>query len=185
MDNREIADALEAVGDLLEITEANPFRVRAYRNAARTVRDQPQPLAPVAGRRPDDLRTLPGIGADMTRAIVELVTTGRLGRLDELAAKVPRTLLELTRVPGLGPKRARQLWTEGGIANPARTDLQGGEGKEILIQGAEYAHPWSFIPGFSEINDAFNNALTGAIEGSGSAQEIADATQSAIESNLR
>ena len=83
-----------------------------------------------------------------------------------------------------GPE-GMQTWTEGGIANPARTDLQGGEGKEILIQGAEYAHPWSFIPGFSEINDAFNNALTGAIEGSGSAQEIADATQSAIESNLR
>ena len=83
-----------------------------------------------------------------------------------------------------GPE-GMQTWTEGGVANPSRTDLQGGEGTEILIQGAEYAHPWSFIPGFSEINDAFNNALTGAIEGSGTAQEIADATQAAIESNLR
>jgi multiple sugar transport system substrate-binding protein len=83
-----------------------------------------------------------------------------------------------------GPE-GMQTWTEGGVANPSRTDLQGGEGKEILIQGADYAHPWSFIPGFTEINDAFNNALTGAIEGSGTAQDIADATQSAIDSNLK
>ena len=84
----------------------------------------------------------------------------------------------LTGPEGMG------TWTEGGVANPARTDLPGGEGKEILIEGAEYAQPWSFIPGFSEINDAFNNALTAAIEGSGSAQEIADATKAAIEDNL-
>ena len=76
-------------------------------------------------------------------------------------------------------------WTEGGVANPSRTDLQGGAGKEILIQGAEYAHPWSFIPGFTEINDAFNNALTGAIEGDGTAQDIATATEDAIDSNVK
>jgi maltose-binding protein MalE len=75
-------------------------------------------------------------------------------------------------------------WTEGGIANPSRKDLPGGAGKEILIQGAEYAQPWSFIPGFSEINDAFNNALTGAIQGSGTAQDIANATKEAIDDNL-
>jgi multiple sugar transport system substrate-binding protein len=75
-------------------------------------------------------------------------------------------------------------WTEGGVANPSRKDVEGAAGKEILIQGAEYARPWSFIPGFSEVNDAFNNAMTAAIEGSGTAQEIADATKSAIDSNL-
>ena len=67
-----------------------------------------------------------------------------------------------------GPE-GMKTWTEGGIANPSRSDLQGAPGKEILIQGAEYANPWSFIPGFTEINDAFNNALTAAIEGPGRA----------------
>ena len=83
-----------------------------------------------------------------------------------------------------GPE-GMKTWTEGGVANPSRSDLQGAPGKEILVNGAEYARPWSFIPGFSEINDAFNNALTGAIEGSGSAQDIATATKEAIDSNLQ
>jgi multiple sugar transport system substrate-binding protein len=74
-------------------------------------------------------------------------------------------------------------WTEGGVANPSRKDVAGAPGKEILIQGADYAYPWSFTPGFSEVNDAFNNAMTAAIEGSGSGQDVAAATKSAIEAN--
>jgi multiple sugar transport system substrate-binding protein len=83
-----------------------------------------------------------------------------------------------------GPE-GMKTWTEGGVANPSRSDLQGAPGKEILIQGAEYAHPWSFIPGFTEINDAFNNALTAAIEGTGSAQDVATATKTAIDAKLK
>jgi multiple sugar transport system substrate-binding protein len=83
-----------------------------------------------------------------------------------------------------GPE-GMKTWTEGGVANPSRSDLQGAPGKEILIQGAEYAHPWSFIPGFTEINDAFNNSLTGAIEGTGTAQDVATATKTAIDAKLK
>jgi multiple sugar transport system substrate-binding protein len=83
-----------------------------------------------------------------------------------------------------GPE-GMQTWTEGGVANPSRSDLSGAPGKEVLIQSAEFAKPWSFIPGFSQINDAFNNALTGAIEGSGTAQDVATATKEAIDSQLR
>jgi len=82
-------------------------------------------------------------------------------------------------------KDGMTTWTEGGVANPSRKDVTGAAGKEILIQGAEYARPWSFIPGFSEINDAFNNAFTAALEGTGGAQEVADATKAAIDSNLQ
>ncbi len=83
-----------------------------------------------------------------------------------------------------GPE-GMDTWTKGGVANPARDDVAGDPAKKILIDGAAYAQPWSFIPGFSEINDAFNNALTAAIEGNGSAQDIADATKTAIEDNLK
>lgn len=76
-------------------------------------------------------------------------------------------------------------WTEGGVANPSRSDVAGSPDKQVLIDAAKDAHPWSFIPGFSEINDAFNNALTGAIEGTGTAQDVATATQDAIDSNLK
>lgn len=81
-------------------------------------------------------------------------------------------------------KDGMTTWTEGGVANPSRKDVGGAPGKEILIQGADYATPWSFIPGFSKVNDAFNNAMTAAIEGTGSAQEVADATKAAIDAEL-
>jgi DNA polymerase (family 10) len=109
LENGEIARALADVGTLLEIQGANPFRVRAYENAARTVADHAVPLRQlVADGMP--LTDIPGIGKDMARYITELVTTGRLSVLDELTRSIPRTLLDLVRLPGLGPKRARKLW---------------------------------------------------------------------------
>lgn len=76
-------------------------------------------------------------------------------------------------------------WTEGGVANPSRSDVPPAEGKEILVQGAEYARPWSFIPGFSQINDAFNNAMTAQIEAkSDDPEPVVQATTSAIDEAL-
>lgn len=76
-------------------------------------------------------------------------------------------------------------WTEGGVANPSRQDVPAAEGKEILVEGAEYARPWSFIPGFSAINDAFNNAMTGQIEAkSDDPAPVIDATSTAIDEAL-
>jgi multiple sugar transport system substrate-binding protein len=81
-----------------------------------------------------------------------------------------------------GPE-GMNTWTEGGVANPSRSDLQGGAGKEILIEGADYAKPWAFAPGFSKVNDAFNNAFTAAVQGDGSGQDIASATKAAIDAS--
>lgn len=76
-------------------------------------------------------------------------------------------------------------WTEGGVANPSRTDVPAAEGKEILVEGAEYARPWSFVPGFSRINDAFNNAMTAQIEAkSDDPEPVVQATSSAIDEAL-
>jgi len=112
MENIEIAVALDEMADLLEIKGGeNPFRIRAYRNAVLTVQDHATPLRALV-ERGDDLTELPAIGADMAGHITELVRTGRLTRLDELAAEVPRSLVTLTRLPGVGPKRARKLWDE-------------------------------------------------------------------------
>jgi multiple sugar transport system substrate-binding protein len=81
-----------------------------------------------------------------------------------------------------GPE-GMNTWTEGGIANPSRSDLAGAPGKEILIQGADYAKPWAFVPGFSKVNDAFNNAFTAAVQGDGSGQDVAAATKAAIDAS--
>jgi multiple sugar transport system substrate-binding protein len=76
-------------------------------------------------------------------------------------------------------------WTEGGVAIPSRKDVPPPEGKEVIIAGAEYARPWSFIPGFSQINDAFNNAMTTQIEAkSDDPAPVVDATSSAIDEAL-
>ncbi len=76
-------------------------------------------------------------------------------------------------------------WTEGGVANPSRQDVEAAEGKEVLVEGAEYARPWSFIPGFSGISDAFNNAMTAQIEAKSSdPAPVVDATKSAIDQAL-
>jgi multiple sugar transport system substrate-binding protein len=83
-----------------------------------------------------------------------------------------------------GPE-GMKTWTEGGIANPSRKDVPAAAGKEILVNAAAYARPWSFVPDFSTINDAFNNAMTGEIEGGGQAGPVVSATKAAIDDVLQ
>ena len=109
--NSEIANMLDHVADLLEIEEANRFRVRAYRNAAGTVRDQGRAISSrvEAG---EDLSELPDIGEDLAEKITEIVRTGHLGLLDDLSGDVPEAIVAATRIPGIGPKRARALFRD-------------------------------------------------------------------------
>src|SRR6516162_4631073 len=117
MENPEIAAAFDEVADLLELQEANPFRVRAYRNAARTVRDLSEPLAQMAAAEKRRLEDLPGIGADLAGKIRELLQTGELSVLRETRAKVPTGLRVRLGVPGLGAKRARILHDRLGVVS--------------------------------------------------------------------
>lgn len=78
MENPEIAQAFDEVVDLLELQQANPFRVRAYRNAARTIRDLSEPAAEIVANSGRKLEDLPGIGADLAGKIVTLLKTGDL-----------------------------------------------------------------------------------------------------------
>ncbi len=115
MENIEIAAVLTEMADLLEIQgETNPFRIRAYRNAVFTVQESPDPIRKIVASG-GDLTDLPAIGKDMASHITELVMTGRLTPLEEIAKEVPRSLVQLTRLPGVGPKKARKLWKELGI----------------------------------------------------------------------
>ena len=111
MNNAEIAQVLEEVADVLEIQNENTFRVRAYRNAARTIEVQTAPLSRMV-EEGSPLTDLPGIGKEMANHIKEMVETGTLGFRDRLLAEIPRSLIELVRLPGVGPKKARKLWDE-------------------------------------------------------------------------
>ena len=107
MQNADIARLLGEVADLLEISAGNPFKVRAYRNAARTVADHPDPIAELVKGGEFDLTDLAGIGAGIAKEITALVETGTLPQHQQLIGQIPPGLLDLLRIPGLGPKRVR------------------------------------------------------------------------------
>lgn len=111
MENLEIARALDEIADLLEIKGANPFRIRAYRNAAQVIEGHGTPLRKLVAEGAD-LTEIPSVGKDIARYIDELVSKGEMSLRSELAQDVPLSLIELTRLPGLGAKRTKKLWEE-------------------------------------------------------------------------
>ena len=115
MTNKEIAAAFDLIADLLEFQNANPFRVRAYRNASRTIGDLTEPVAEIVRDPARELTELEGIGKDLAEKIAQLVTTGQIKQLEELKSQVPTSVLALLRVPGMGPKKAAVLFKELGI----------------------------------------------------------------------
>lgn len=112
MRNIDVARAFDELADLLEIEGANPFRVRAYRNAARTIGDLRESVAEIAADPERDLTDLPGIGKDLADKIRVILDTGSLPQLTALRERIPRGVLEMLRLPGLGPKKAQILFQQ-------------------------------------------------------------------------
>ncbi len=108
--NSEIATALDELGDLYELDGAIIHRIVAYRNAAKAVRDAPVSITALA--RQGRATELPGIGATIQEKVLALADDGAIPAAAKLRAKFPPGLLEITRLPGLGPKRARRLFEE-------------------------------------------------------------------------
>jgi DNA polymerase (family 10) len=134
LDNVEIARALAEVADVLEIQGGDLYRIRAYRNAVRTVEVQTRPLARMVAEGAA-LTALPAIGKEMAAHIGELVTTGTLAFRDRLLAEVPRTLVELMHLPGVGPKKARKLWDELHIASVDELEAAARDGRVAALAG--------------------------------------------------
>ena len=109
MTNDRIAAAFDEMADILEFQGANQFRIRAYRNAARTIRDYPESMAAIAEAQDRSLTDIDGIGDDLAKKIATLVATGELSQLNELRQQVPATVLEIMRIPGIGPKKTAAL----------------------------------------------------------------------------
>ncbi|MGH9311248.1 MAG: DNA polymerase/3'-5' exonuclease PolX [Vicinamibacterales bacterium] len=141
MENLAIARVFAEIADLLEIKNENPFKIRAYRNAAETIVHHPERIAdlPAAGRL-----DLPGIGKDLAAKIGELVDTGAIKYHQELLDEFPPTVLDLLHLQGIGPKTVALLYHQLGISTlhdlerAARTgrlrELKGmGAKKEALV----------------------------------------------------
>jgi DNA polymerase (family X) len=115
--NSEVADQLELLADLLELTGEASFRVIAYRRAAQRVRENASSIAQLAldGRA----KELPGIGKTIEEKIVQIVDTGEIAALTKRKAEVPPEVVEFMHLPGLGPKTAARLWHELGLTTLA------------------------------------------------------------------
>jgi DNA polymerase (family 10) len=133
MDQDRVAAILLEIGVLLELKGENPFKTRAYANAARTIETLTEPLDQlVTDGRLGEIR---GIGEALQKKITELVTTGRLAYYEELKASFPAGLLTLLQVPGLGPKKVKALHEALGIDNLDALEAAGRDGKVAALPG--------------------------------------------------
>ncbi len=131
--NEEIAEIFGKIAEILEIKGENPFKIRAYSNAARIINQLQENLQAMAEK--GELPKISGIGSDLSLKIKELITTGHLAYYDELKSSVPEGLFELMKLRGLGPKKARSLYDilniknidelEGAISNNRIAGIEG------------------------------------------------------------
>jgi DNA polymerase (family 10) len=109
--NSDIADVFDRIADYLEIEGENPFKIRAYRNASRSIRGLGPELRDMLASG-QELTELPGIGKELAAKIVEILETGTAQALEKLKQKVPAGVIEMLQVPNLGPKRVSALYHE-------------------------------------------------------------------------
>jgi DNA polymerase (family 10) len=115
--NNDIAAVFEEIADLLEIEQANPFRIRAYRNAARTVQGLGEEVQDLI-QKGYNLEQLSGIGEALAEKIAEIVRSGKCQALEKLRQEGGKGLIELLHIPGLGPKRVAILYHELDVQTP-------------------------------------------------------------------
>ena len=132
--NADIADVFDEIADYLEIEGENPFRVRAYRNAARTVRGLGPELKDLVARG-EDLTRFSGIGKELAAKIAEYVTTGAVNALKKLQDKIPPEVRQLLKLPGLGPKRVRILYHDLNIRSLAQLQRAAADGRIRSLSG--------------------------------------------------
>jgi DNA polymerase (family 10) len=132
VDNLAIARVLAEIGDLLEIKSENPFKIRAYRNAAETVMHAPSAVADLSDA---DRRALPGIGKDIAAKIAELASTGSMAYHQELLQEFPPTILDMLHLQGVGPKTVAMLYRELGLRTLDDLQAAAREGRLKSLKG--------------------------------------------------
>lgn len=135
MTNADVAALFDRLADLLEYEGENAFRIRAYRSAARTIADQVEPLDAIRADGTRSLTDLEGIGRDLASKIGTILESGRLPLLDELSARIPAGVFDLMRVPGLGPKKVKQLVDGLGIDSITALEEACRDGRVRAVKG--------------------------------------------------
>jgi DNA polymerase (family 10) len=112
MENAAIAAVFEEMAELLEFRGENPFRIRAYRNGAKAIRDLDESVASILADSSRNLSSIPGIGKTLLDKTETLVATGQLPQLEKLRQEIPEIVIQMARIPGLGAKKAAKLQQE-------------------------------------------------------------------------
>ena len=133
MDKDCVAEILVEIGTLLELKGENPFKTRAYLNAARTIESLSEPLTKLVAEK--RLGEIKGIGEALEKKITELVQTGKLAYYDELKASIPPGLVEMLGIPGLGPKKVQALQKQLGVDSVAKLEAACKAGKVAELEG--------------------------------------------------
>ncbi|MGA2684177.1 MAG: DNA polymerase/3'-5' exonuclease PolX [Verrucomicrobiota bacterium] len=133
MDKDQVAEILLEIGTLLELKGENPFKTRAYQNAARTIENLSEPLAKIVAEK--RLGQIKGIGEALEQKITELVETGQLAYYNELKASIPPGLIEMLEIPGLGPKKIQALGQKLGVDSVAQLEKACRSGKVAQLDG--------------------------------------------------
>ena len=133
MDKNQIAEILSEIGTLLEFKGENPFKTRAYANAARALEGLNEPLEKIITE--ERLGEIKGIGEALQKKITELSATGKLAYYDELKASIPPGFFELLQIPGVGPKKIKALHDQLGITSVAKLEAACKAGKVAGLEG--------------------------------------------------
>lgn len=137
--NASIATLFNQIADALEVLGENQFKVMAHRKAARMLEDLSDDVAELCKNDPDKLKSIDGLGASSVQKIQEFVATGKIKAHEEALAKLPPGLIDVLRVPGLGPKTVKLLWDQGGVTDLAtlKSQLASGALEKLPRMGAK------------------------------------------------
>lgn len=152
MKNSDVCAVFREMAEIMEILGEDAYRIRAYQRAAQNIENLSEDIAAVAAR--GALTEIPGIGKEIARKIEEILSTGTLQKYEELRKKVPPGLVELLRVPGVGPKTARMLYDELGIENVSALERLAREGRLKGLPGIKTKTEENILRGISLIRSA-------------------------------
>lgn len=154
MHNSEIAGLFDELADLLELQGANAFRLRAYRNAARTLGNLPEPVADLAQEGVKSLQQIQGIGKDLASKLVTIVETGELPQLEELREQIPSGVVMMLRIPGIGPKKVATIFNELGVTTLDQLREAAEQGQIAKLKGFGEKTATTILEGLDQVEQS-------------------------------
>ncbi|WP_324670087.1 PHP domain-containing protein [Geochorda subterranea] len=149
MTNFHLAQRFERIASLLEVLGDSPFKIRAYRRVARLIAELPEPIEDVA--RHGRLRDLPGVGEAIAAKIEEYLQTGTIGLLEHLQEQIPEGVADLLAIPGIGPRTARLLHEQLGVASLAELEAAARSGRIRALKGMRARSEAAILEGLERL----------------------------------